>query len=83
MDLDRFIGFTILAKYLAESEVRIDCFPVSLDKFDKDIQRLTLLVIEQIIETLEIFSREMASAGRFVPVAPECHPEKNDNDGQG
>ena len=83
MDLDRFIDFTIPAKYLAESEVSIDCFPVSLDKFDKDIQRLTLLVIEQIVEALEIFSREMSFAAGFILAAPECHPQKNRYDGYG
>ena len=49
----------------------------------EDIQRLILLVIEQIIQTFEIFTGEVAPAAGVVAVPAEDHIQQNGEYRQG
>ena len=50
--------------------------------FDEYIQRLVLLIIEQMVETLEIFSRKMTFAGGAASVTFDCHQQQDNNHSQ-
>ena len=79
MNLDGLVDFAVFAKDSSKRKMGVNDFPVGLDQFDKNIQRLVLLIVEQIIQTLEIFAGEAFLFGGTFDAAPDA-PEQHHHD---
>src|SRR5690349_19112950 len=64
MNTDGAVGLAAPAKQIAEREMQLDRFRVQLDDFDKRIDGLIRLLVQQKIEAAKIRPRQVGALGK-------------------
>ncbi len=82
MHANRAVGLTAAAEQITQREVQLNRFRVELDDFDKRIDRLVGLLIEQEIQAAEVRTRQVGAFRQQRLEVVACgHPAERKSDG--
>jgi hypothetical protein len=82
MHADRAVRFAAATEQIAQREMQFDRFRVELDHFDKRVNRLVRLFVEQKIQSADIRTRQVGALGQQrLEVVARSHPAERERDG--
>jgi hypothetical protein len=82
MDADGAVGFTAAAEQAAQREIQFDGFGVDLGGFEKGLDGLVRLLVEEKIQAAKIGARQGARfAQQVLEINPRGDPAKDEKDG--